>query len=200
MSFLNRLIEQAKNPKGSVGSLMLSIMNRAHYGMNTWAFSLGRLDIESAAVMLDIGVGGGQTIRLLSEMNTSGKLYGIDYSEQAVINSIKANRENVKRGRVDIRQASVALIPFQEGSFDVVTAFQTHYFWPDLEHDLQEVFRVLKQNGRFMMVAETYKINYHMKSYKTKEEMRELLDTTGFKSIEFHGNAKKGWLCVIAVK
>lgn len=198
MNLLNRLIEQAKNPKGFIGSAMLRIMNTTHAGMNKWA--LEKLRIREDAVILDIGTGGGKTIHTLSKVNIHAKLFGIDYSEQAVKDSIRANREDVETGKVNICQASVSDIPFPENYFDIITAFQTHYFWSDIENDVKEVFRVLKQDGEFMILAELYKINYHMKSHKDKEEMKQLFNIIGFKGIEFYENKNKGWLCVLGFK
>ena len=40
------------------------------------------------------------------------------------------------------------------GSFDVVTAFETIYFWPDIEHCFNEVKKVLKPGGQFVIVNE----------------------------------------------
>ena len=177
---------------------MLRIMNSAHTEMNKWA--LQKIKMRKEEVILDIGCGGGKTIQLLSKMNKYGKIYGIDYSEQAVKDTIKANRQDVVAGKVYIHQANVTDIPFQENVFDSITAFQTHYFWSDLENSLKEVFRVLKSNGCFLIIAEKYKINYHMKFYKTKEEMGELFKKTGFVSIEFYENENKGWICIKGIK
>jgi ubiquinone/menaquinone biosynthesis C-methylase UbiE len=198
MKLLNRLIDQAKNPNGFVGSIMLSIMNAAHSGMNKWA--IGKIKLRKDAIMLDIGCGGGKTIHFFSKINQSGKLYGIDYSEQAVKDSIKLNIENVKAERVSISQASVTNIPFSDNFFDLVTAFQTHYFWEDLEKSVNEVFRVLKPNGQFLIVAELYKINYHMTAYKTKDELEQLFIKTGFQTIEFFENKNRGWFCFKGIK
>lgn len=87
----------------------------------------------------------GKTIQLLSKRNTSGKIVGIDYSEQAVKDSIRANKQDVEKGKVNILQASVTDMPFSNNTFDIITAFQTHYFWPDLEKGVKEAFRVLKK-------------------------------------------------------
>ncbi|ASB90981.1 putative methyltransferase YcgJ [Bacillus sonorensis] len=133
---------------------------------------------------MDIGSGGGKTIHALYIITEYGKLYGIDYSKQA------------ETCKVNIRQASVSDIPFPGNAFDIVTACQTHYFWSDLENDVKEVFRVLKQDGKFMILAELYNINYHMKSCKTTEEMKQLF----FISVEFYENKNKGWLCIIGFK
>lgn len=196
MSVLQKLIEQAKNPRGSIGSSMLCIMNTAHTRLTNWA--LQKINVRKDAVILDIGCGGGKTIHTLSKMTPAGKIYGIDYSEKAVENSIKTNIKDVKNEKVMIHQASVSSIPFRDNFFDLITAFQTHYFWPDLKNDIQEVFRVLKPNGSFLLVAETFKINYHMQNFKTTEELVNLFYTTGFQHVEFH--EEKSCLCIVGCK
>lgn len=195
---LNKLIEQAKNPTGIVGSFMLGIMNTAHTEMNKWALENTKISDES--VLLDVGCGGGKTIQLLSQMNHYGKIYGIDYSEQAVKKSIRANKADVEKGKVHIQQASVTNIPFSESHFDLVTAFQTHYFWSDLESGVKEVFRVLKTDGCFLITAELYKINYHMEFFKTKEDIEQLLKKAGFDAIYFNEHANQKWICIKAKK
>ncbi|GIN84521.1 SAM-dependent methyltransferase [Heyndrickxia sporothermodurans] len=194
MSLLNRLIEQAKNPNGGIGSVMLRIMNSAHLGLNNWA--LNKLSIKENAVILDIGCGGGKTIQLLSKKNTTAKIFGIDYSDQAIIDSTRTNRQDVERGKVKICKANVLAIPFSDQTFDIITAFQTHYFWPDLEKAVMEAYRVLKQDGSFFIISEIYKINYHMESYKTPEELKQLFKSIGFQSVKFYEDTFKGWLCV----
>lgn len=194
MSWMNRLIEQAKKPKGNIGSIMIRIMNFAHAGMNKWAIE--KMEIREESVLLDIGCGGGKAIQLLSKANTYGKIYGIDYSEQAVKDSLRVNMQEVEKGKVAIMQASVTDLPFLDQTFDIITAFQTHYFWADLENGVKEVSRVLKQDGEFFIVAEKYKINYHMKFFKTKEEMEHLLKSVGFQTITFYENNHANWLCV----
>jgi hypothetical protein len=52
------------------------------------------------------------------------------------------------------------------------------------------------QDGKFMMVAELYKINYHMEPYKTEEEMMQLLKKNGFNRMNFMSIAKRvGYVC-----
>ena len=136
---------------------MLRIMNAAHNDMNKCVIESGA--IKDGDVVLDIGCGGGKAIQLLSKINQSGKIYGIDFSEQAVKDSTKANKGDAARGKVIVRQASVSNIPYPEAFFDKITAFQTHYFWPNLATDVNEVFRVLKKGGQFMIISEIYKIN-----------------------------------------
>ncbi|MBJ8103993.1 MULTISPECIES: class I SAM-dependent methyltransferase [Bacillus cereus group] len=172
MGILQRLIKQVKNPRGTIGSSMLCIMNSAHTRLTNWA--LQKIHIREDAVILDIGCGGGKTIHTLSRLTPFGKIYGIDYSDQAVKDSIHTN------------------------CFDLITAFQTHYFWPDVKHDIKEVFRILKPNGSFLLVAETFKVQYHMDEFKTTESLVNLFYKTGFTSVKYY--EERGFLCVIGNK
>lgn len=45
-------------------------------------------------------------------------------------------------------------LPFGNDVFDLITAFETIYFWPDILEALKQVHRVLKPNGTFMICNE----------------------------------------------
>ncbi|SOC11106.1 methyltransferase family protein [Ureibacillus xyleni] len=198
MKLLDKLIEQAKNPNGILGSVMLKIMNKAHIEMNRWA--LEKIKVQEDAVILDVGCGGGKTLQLLSKLHTTAQVYGIDYSEQAVKDSIRANQAEVEVGKIHVQQASVTNIPFLESTFDIITAFQTHYFWTDMENSVKEIFRVLKKDGSFFIISEIYKINYHMKVYKTNDEMKHLYKEVGFNTVEFYEHPNRKWICIKGIK
>ncbi|WP_409369663.1 class I SAM-dependent methyltransferase [Lysinibacillus sp. 38-6] len=198
MTILQKLIEQAKQPSGLIGSVMLRIMNVAHRGMTNWLMHSGLM--KDGDIVLDIGCGGGRTVQALSNINHRGKIHGIDISEQAVNDTIKVNRYAVANGKVIVSQASVATIPYPDAFFDLITACQTHYFWADLASDVQEVYRVLKHGGQFVIMSEIYKINYHRKDYQTNGQLKQLLKNIGFQSITIQEHARKGWISVIATK
>src|SRR5256885_11876107 len=40
-------------------------------------------------------------------------------------------------GRVEIRHGSVSDLPFPDGMFDLVTALETHFWWPNLPGDMR---------------------------------------------------------------
>ena len=71
--------------------------------------------------------------------------------------SRRKNAALIASGRVDIRKALVSQLPFDPGTFDLVTAFETHYYWPDLAASMREIRRVLKPGGTLMIVAESYR-------------------------------------------
>ena len=143
---MSKLLDQCRKPTGWLGRLFLWIMNWRHSKLTEWGlqqFSVGKGD-----TILDIGCGGGVMVHKLAAVAAEGKVYGIDHSEQSVAASRRSNRQGIAEGRVEIRQASVSGLPFSDGLFDLVTAVETHYFWPDLPADMREVLRVLKPAAR----------------------------------------------------
>lgn len=194
MGLLNYLIEQSKKPSGFIGKIMLKIMNRAHKGLTKWGLS----QLKAGTSCLDIGCGGGNALKLLSKANLFEKLYGIDFSIDAVKLANKKNRKDIGTQKMFIQQASVLELPFSDSAFNAVTMFQTHYHLGDLPKALNEIYRVLNNSGQFVLVAENYKIKYHMKEYNTPESLEKLLLTCGFKSINILHKPKA--ICVIANK
>jgi SAM-dependent methyltransferase len=55
-----------------------------------------------------------------------------------------------------ILQGSVAALPFPSGVFDIVTAMETHYYWPNLAANVKEILRVLKPGGTSALIAEAH--------------------------------------------
>src|SRR5262245_11116507 len=132
-------------------------MNRSHSGLTDWG--LNDVKIDRTSSILDVGCGGGRTIQKLAAIATEGKVCGVDYSPASVATARRTNARAVTDGRVGILQGSVSQLPFLPATFDLVTAVETHYYWPSLVNDLREVRRVLKPGGRLAIVAETYRRN-----------------------------------------
>jgi SAM-dependent methyltransferase len=93
-------------------------------------------------------------VHKLAGIARAGKVYGLDVSGECVSVARRTNRRWIKLGRVDNRHSSVSCVPFCEHLFDLVTAVETHFFWPDLVADLREVLRVLKPGGKLIIIAE----------------------------------------------
>jgi Glycosyl-4,4'-diaponeurosporenoate acyltransferase/Methyltransferase domain len=134
-------VNQCSRPSGWQGRLNLSRMNTSHSKLSDWG--LGHVSIHSHDTILDVGCGGGRTISKLAAIATQGKVVGIDYSKTSVEKSIKTNVQWIDAGRVEIRQCSVSELPFPAEIFDLVTAFETHFWWPDIPNDLREIIRVI---------------------------------------------------------
>src|SRR5690348_1731945 len=155
MGILSNLANQARRPTGWLGRFTLWTFNVHHSKLTDWG--LQHIAIEKHDTILDVGCGGGLTVRKLAGMATEGKVYGIDFSEASVAASRRTNKQLIELGRVEIRHGSVSQLPFADRMFDLVTAVETHHFWPDLIANMQEILRVLKPGGTLILIAEGYK-------------------------------------------
>jgi ubiquinone/menaquinone biosynthesis C-methylase UbiE len=146
---------QCSKPTGWFGRFTLWRMNSSHSKLTDWG--LAHFSIEKHSAILDVGCGGGRTVSKLAAIAAQGKVYGVDYSSESVAVSKKTNARWIDVGRVEIRQGSVSQLPFPDGMFDLVTAVETHFWWPNLPGDMREVFRVIKPGGTLILIAEIYK-------------------------------------------
>jgi SAM-dependent methyltransferase len=200
---------QCRKPRWWPGRLFAAVMNVQHSGVTDWGLEQVRL--EKRFTLLDVGCGGGRTIQKLAAVASEGQVFGVDYSPTSVAAARHKNAESIASGRVQIQQASVSHLPFPDGTFDVVTAVETHYYWPDFVADLREILRVLKPGGRLVIIAETYKgrrfdalyrpiMMLLRATYLTVDEHREALSAAGYAEIAVIEQRSKGWICAMGRK
>ena len=139
--------ENTRKPVGLGGKIMVAMMNFGHSAMAAWGLQF--LQPAPDAMVLDCGCGGGANIKTLLKLCPKGRVQGIDYSAVSVEKARKVNARAIAAGRCNVQQASVTELPFEAEQFDVATAFETVYFWPELAQNFREVYRVLKPGGTF---------------------------------------------------
>jgi ubiquinone/menaquinone biosynthesis C-methylase UbiE len=184
-------------------------MNKRHSNVTDWG--LAHVVVRTSDTVLDVGCGGGRTVSKLAALGK--KVYGVDHSTESVTVATKINRKRIEAGRVEILEASVSRLPFPPDIFDLITAVETHFWWPDLPSDMREVFRVLKPGGTLVVIAEIYKgattstarlAEKYLPSsglaLLSVDEHRELLGLAGFRDIQISTEPPKGWLCCVASK
>ena len=202
MGLLKSFFSQCARPEGTLGRVMLSFMNYTHAPLTKWGLKL--VNVQDGWTILDVGCGGGFTIRRLLKQSKDAKVYGIDISEESVAKAQKVNA-NVLDKQVFITQGSAANLPYEDGKFDLVTAVETVYFWPNLPDCLMEVNRVLRQGGKFAILVEVVdsdskwtSVVEGMTAY-SPEDLKKLLDDAGFTQTAIH-RKKPTYATIIGVK
>lgn len=145
------IFDNMRKPKGKLGQIQLKSMNKEHTPVSLWG--LKHLDIKADDIILDIGCGGGININRMAKH--AKKIYGVDYSMDSVKVSREVNRQEIYGGKVEVTHGDVQSLPFDDETFDIVTAFETVYFWPNIEKCFGEVKRVLKPGGIFLIGTES---------------------------------------------
>jgi len=202
---------QCQRPAGLLGRFVLWNMNSRHSKVTDWGLS--HILIDKRDTILDAGCGGGRTVNKLATIASQGKVYGVDFSAESVAFARRINKQWIDTGRVEIREASVSQLPFSADLFNVVTAVETHFWWPDLPSDMREVLRVLKPGGVLIIIAEVYKgantvtaklaEKYALLSgmkLLTANEHRELFANAGYSDVQIIEEPRKGWICGIGKK
>lgn len=198
--------QNTAKPIGFGGKLMVKFMNIGHDKVAEWGFS--HVNIPSSAIVLDIGCGGGSNVANWIKRCPKGHITGLDYSPVSVAASQKYNQKAISENRCQIVEGDVSCLTFAENTFDAVSAFETVYFWPRLENCFQEVFRVLKNGGTFLIVNESdgtdpkqdkwINIIEGLKIYK-ESDLAKRLQKVGFSNIRaFHTD--KHWLAILCEK
>lgn len=92
MGLLKSFFSQCARPEGSLGRAMLCFMNYTHAPLTNWGLKL--VQVKDGWTMLDVGCGGGFTIRRLLNRSKDAHVYGIDISEESVTKAKKVNGSN----------------------------------------------------------------------------------------------------------
>ncbi len=196
--------DNTRKPMGFGGKVMVVAMNLGHRALADWGLSFGPAAFQKA---LDCGCGGGANLKKLLKCCPGCHVTGADYSAVSVEKSQKVNRRAIEEGRCQVVHASVATLPFPAEVFDLVTAFETVYFWPDLPACFREIWRLLTPGGTFLICNECggndqgeqwEKRIGGMKIYRAGQ-LKALLEESGFRQLQIHQNAR-GWLCITAQK
>jgi ubiquinone/menaquinone biosynthesis C-methylase UbiE len=198
---VRNFLRNCRKPQGRMGRFVVKAMNIGHSGISEWGLS--HLREAKYEHILDIGCGGGANIERLLKRYVSSRVDGIDYSEVSVEISCRKNARMLGK-RCAIREGDVGALPYDNETFDLITAFETVYFWPDITNSIREVRRVLRDGGLFLICNDasdptdkTWTSRIEGMRVYGKDELTDILLNNGFSDIHCDIN-EKGWLCVTA--
>jgi len=112
-------------------------------------FSLG--EIHQGELLLDVGCGAGVDSIIAGLMvGPSGAVYGVDIVPEMVARAEK-NLSLTNLNNVLFQAITSQKLPFGDSIFDVIISNGVINLIPDKETSLQEIFRVLKPEGRLLL-------------------------------------------------
>ena len=127
--------------------------------------------------ILDVGCGTGANLLMLSQF---GDAEGVDISE----NALAFCRE---RGLANVKLGAAEKLPYDDGTFDLVTALDVVEHLDDDLGGLSEMRRVLRPGGRVLLFVPTFMflwgvqddVSNHRRRYRLPE-LRRVLEQAGF--------------------
>jgi len=203
MSFRSLLARQLGRPSGLAGLFMARTLNRVNARVN--AMALDRLALDASDHVLDVGFGGGLVLQAAEA--AGARAAGIEISQPMIKRAQRRFRAGLAAGRIDVREASVAAIPFDDRTFSKVVTINTMHFWPDALTGCREIARVLKPGGLFVLGVRPkdylQRINFTEHGFTAfdDDEVRAILSAAQFVKIgiEHHDDADMGIVLVTAV-
>lgn len=150
------LLQQSKKPTGLLGITMMKLWNGVYLPMVSWALaSLAEFPPDQ---VLDIGVGNGASTNYLAKQYPSATITGIDISEVAVTQA----RKRYSNPAITFSLADIQQSDFDDESFSLICAFQTHFHWQNKEQAFRELHRILRKDGTLIIASEYAKIKYFL--------------------------------------
>ena len=207
MGLMKKFFSQTRKPEGTLGKMMLKGMNSGHAKLADWGFShLPALSPKQAA---DLGCGAGRNAGELLKNYPQAKVTAMDYSALSVQKAKEYNQAMIEAGRCRVIQGDVSKMSLEADRFDLVTAFETIYFWPGLEKCFSQVAEILKKGGYFLICCESDGTDQTSKKFEsiidgmrcyTPAEITVALKAAGFTTVKSDHHPSKPWITVIAQK
>ena len=207
MGILKVFFNNTRKPEGLLGRCMVGSMNHAHAASADWGLSY--LPETGLNEIAELGCGGGRNIRALLRKYPAATVTALDYSKISVEKARSVNRKGLQAGRCRIIQGDVSHLPFENSAFDLVTAFETVYFWPGPTESFRKVYRTLRPGGIFLIANESDGENSQDDKWLSvidgmrifnQTQLTTFLTEAGFSEVVVKRNTKKHWLCALAIR
>lgn len=182
---LKQIAAQLRQPHGEMAHEVSGRMNTSNHHMNL--FAIQTLDPQPGDVILEIGMGNGFFVKDILSADQSISYIGCDFSEAMVTEATELNTAYVNNGQARFQLASADALPFSAESFDKIFTVNTIYFWDNPTGVLDEMKRVLKQDGQLLIalrsksVMESYPFTQYGFIMYNADDLNTLLSENGFK-------------------
>jgi SAM-dependent methyltransferase len=127
----------------------------ANYGdYPTNRLAVEHLELPVDCVIVDIGCGTGSALRHASLMIDKGTLIGVDPVPRMIEIARALTEDHPGSARVAFEVGAAEDLPIETDRADFVFAFDSIDHWQDIVSGLEEVKRILRPGGRFVIVKD----------------------------------------------
>ncbi|MDR4954866.1 class I SAM-dependent methyltransferase [Chryseobacterium sp. ES2] len=183
---LKILAQNLANPQGEKGIEIGEMMNATNISMTLE--SIKTLVIDDEQQILEIGHGNAAHLKSLMSLAKNLRYTGIDISETMHNEAKRLNKEF--ESEADFVLYEGKRLPFRDKSFDKIFTVNTVYFWENPVEFLNEIYRVLKDDGTFVLTfgqrvfMEKLPFTEYDFTLYSNNEMEELVSKSQFKRMK----------------
>ena len=157
------------------------------------------LDIPDQSVVVDLGCGAGAALRRVASLGTKGKLIGIDPVPRMIEIARERALSHPHGASIEFRQGSAEELPVDDGSADLVLAFDSFDHWENKSRGMTEIRRVLRPHGQLAITKD----GGLPSGAKARRELLDALATAGFKVLREQEIVEDDvslmlWVCSVA--
>lgn len=135
-------------------------------------FTTSGIDLNRVHKVLDIGCGVGFMARYLNE-RYGMEVMGVDVDPEQIECAEEYSKEH---DEVHFAVADATQLPFEDNNFDLVMSFMVIHHIGDWKRTLQEIRRVLKPQGTYIMYEITYP-GFAVKALRSSTEKYGIFST-----------------------
>ncbi|WP_312299610.1 class I SAM-dependent methyltransferase [Chryseobacterium sp.] len=183
---LKTLAQNLANPQGEKGIEIGEMMNATNIGMTLE--SVRTLLIEDGEHILEIGQGNAGHLKHILGLAQNLAYTGVDISETMHQEAKKLNKDFGDQADFILYEGKK--LPFQDETFDKILTVNTVYFWENPVDFLNEIYRVLKDDGTFVLTfaqkdfMEKLPFTAYNFTLYNNNEMEELISGSHFKRMK----------------
>jgi ubiquinone/menaquinone biosynthesis C-methylase UbiE len=148
-----------------------------------------RMTVEVAGlrpedVVVDVGCGSGEAVRVAAEHVVRGRAIGVDPSPAMIRIATEQTRDHACADRIRFFEGPAEKLPLESGSASVVLAINSLHHWAQPDAGLEEVWRVLAPGGRFLIGDEETETGWSHAEGDLSDavKIQHLVESHGFES------------------
>ena len=150
-----------------------------------------RMTVEAAGlrpedVVVDVGCGSGEAVRIAAECVVRGRAIGVDPTPAMIRIAAEHTHDHPCVDRIQFIEGPAEKLPLESGSADVVLAINSLHHWAQPDVGLDEVWRILVPGGRLLIGDEETENGgwgHAEGGLSDPIKIRRLVESHGFESV-----------------